>query len=70
MNAKNQTKFRSIEKETIGVQLPIPIVDALRQSAAKRRRSLAYIVTVALCPVLGQDPASFGIETVASPEAA
>lgn len=70
MKTKSKGSFRSIEKEMIGLQLPIPIVDALRESAAKRRRSLAYIVTVALCPVLGKDPANFGIETAASGEAA
>ena len=62
MKTKRPPSFRHIEKEAIGLKLPVPIASALRVSAAKTRRSLNDIASEALADHLGLDPIEFGIE--------
>lgn len=69
MKTKKNPKFRTIEKETLGLKLPVHVVSDLRESAAKSRLSLNYIVTEALCLRLGHEPSRYGIEPSRKPRA-
>ena len=70
MKTQKAPSFRKLEKESVGVDLPIPIASDLRESAAKSRLSLNYIVTEALCLRLGHEPSRYGIEPSRKPKAA
>jgi hypothetical protein len=63
-------RFRSLPKEFVPGEIPVPIADIIRIKAAKERRSHASVTTEILCKGLGLDPSKFGIEELTSSDVA
>lgn len=53
--------FRQQWKEPLQIKVPVGLVDQIRQTAARERRSISEVACEAMAKGLELDPASFGI---------